>query len=69
MRLFLAINLPFDVRRDIVAATGPLRECAPELGWVDEARLHLTLKFLDDQPAGNRGRGPRRDGPDRGPPP
>lgn len=50
MRLFLAINLPFDVRRDIVAATGPLRECAPELGWVDEAKLHLTLKFLDDQP-------------------
>ena len=50
MRLFLAINLPADVRRDIVAATTPLRDCAPELGWVDETRLHLTLKFLDDQP-------------------
>ena len=50
MRLFLAINLPIDVRRDIVAATGPMRDCAPELGWVDETKLHLTLKFLDDQP-------------------
>ena len=54
MRLFLAINLPPDVRRDIVAATAPLRECAPELAWVDEARLHLTLKFLDDQPPDDR---------------
>jgi len=50
VRLFLAINLPIDVRREIVAATGPMRDCAPELGWVDETRLHLTLKFLDDQP-------------------
>jgi len=50
VRLFLAINFPADVRRDIVAATAPLRDCAPELGWVDETRLHLTLKFFDDQP-------------------
>jgi 2'-5' RNA ligase len=50
VRLFLAINLPSDIRRDIVAATTPMRDCAPELGWVEEARLHLTLKFLDEQP-------------------
>ena len=50
MRLFLAINLPADVRRDIVAATAPMRDSAPEIGWVDETKLHLTLKFLDDQP-------------------
>jgi 2'-5' RNA ligase len=50
VRLFLAINLPPDVRRDIVAATSTMRDCAPELGWVDETRLHLTLKFLDEQP-------------------
>lgn len=49
MRLFLAINLPADVRRDIVAATAPLRECVPEVAWIDEARLHLTLKFLGEQ--------------------
>ncbi len=51
MRLFLAINLPPDVRRDVVAATAPMRESAPDISWVDETRLHLTLKFFGDQPA------------------
>lgn len=51
MRLFLAINLPAEVRREIHAAVAPLRECAPELTWVAEARLHLTLKFFGEQPA------------------
>ena len=51
MRLFLAINLPAEVRREIDAATTPLRECAPELTWVSEPRLHLTLKFFGEQPA------------------
>ncbi len=31
-------------------AASPLRAAAPGLAWVDEARLHLTLKFLDEQP-------------------
>ena len=51
MRLFLAINLPIDVRREVAAATAGLRQCAPDLMWVDEPRLHLTLKFLGEQPA------------------
>lgn len=50
MRLFLAINLPPEVRREIVAATAPLREGVPELAWIREPQLHLTLKFLDEQP-------------------
>lgn len=50
MRLFLAINLPPDVQREVAAATVALRECAPELGWVRESKVHLTLKFLGDQP-------------------
>lgn len=50
MRLFLAINLPPDVQREVAAATAALRECAPELGWVPEPKLHLTLKFLGEQP-------------------
>lgn len=49
MRLFLAINFPPAVRREIVSVTAPLRECAPELGWIAEDRLHLTLKFLGEQ--------------------
>ena len=50
MRLFLAINLPPAVRREVVAATADLRTTAPELSWVTEPRLHLTLKFLGEQP-------------------
>ncbi len=51
MRLFLAINLPTEVRQEVAAATASLRACAPELGWVSEDRVHLTLKFLGDTPA------------------
>ena len=51
MRLFLAINLTPEVRRDVSAATAALRDCVPELAWVREPLLHLTLKFLDEQPA------------------
>ena len=50
MRLFLAINPPDDVRRAIIDGTASLREAAPEVRWTDEARLHLTLKFLGEQP-------------------
>ena len=49
MRLFLAINLDLGVRRSLVEATAPLRTAAPTLSWVDETRLHLTLKFLGEQ--------------------
>jgi len=48
VRLFLAINLDPTVRRAIVEAAAPLRAAAPSLGWVDDSRLHLTLKFLGD---------------------
>jgi 2'-5' RNA ligase len=49
VRLFLAINLEAEVRRAIMEATSQLRDAAPTLSWVDEARLHLTLKFLGEQ--------------------
>lgn len=52
MRLFLAINLDAGVRQAIAAATAPLRDTAPAFNWVDESRLHLTLKFLGEQPEG-----------------
>ena len=48
MRLFLAINLPQHVRLEVLAATAALRDCEPQLGWVAEPRLHLTLKFLGE---------------------
>jgi RNA 2',3'-cyclic 3'-phosphodiesterase len=50
VRLFLAINLTPEVRREVAAATAVLRQCVPQASWVDEPRLHLTLKFLGEQP-------------------
>lgn len=50
MRLFLAVNLEPSIRHAIVEATAPLRTAAPTLSWVDEARVHLTLKFLGERP-------------------
>ena len=51
MRLFLAINLPSDMRRAIADVTTPLREVAPDVRWTAEAKLHLTMKFLGEQDA------------------
>lgn len=50
MRLFLAINLDDAVRRDVHHATATLRDAMPSAKWVEEHRLHLTLKFLGEQP-------------------
>ena len=50
VRLFIAINLPSDVRRLAHAAAAPLRSAAPHVRWVAEENLHLTLKFLGDVP-------------------
>ena len=50
MRLFLAINLPREVRGEVSAATAALKSAAPELAWVDERLLHFTLKFLGETP-------------------
>jgi len=50
VRLFIAINLPAETRREVVAAVESLRQAAPELAWVREPLIHLTLKFLGEQP-------------------
>lgn len=49
MRLFLALNLPGDVRGALHEATAPLRGAVPRgVSWVRPEGLHLTLKFLGD---------------------
>ena len=50
MRLFIAINFPVDLRAALHAAMQPLRTVAPEIRWVDEPRVHLTMKFLGEHP-------------------
>lgn len=49
VRLFLAINPQPEVRRAMIEATSDLRAAAPTLNWMDESRVHLTLKFLGEQ--------------------
>jgi 2'-5' RNA ligase len=46
VRLFIAVNLPDDVRRDIHQAAAPLRRPGLPVKWVDPEGVHLTLKFL-----------------------
>ena len=49
MRLFIALNLPDDVRRALHDASAPLREAVPrDVSWLRPDGLHLTLKFLGE---------------------
>ena len=50
MRLFLALNIEAEVRRRCYDATARLRAVRPDVRWVDETKLHLTIKFLGEQP-------------------
>ena len=50
MRLFLAINFAPELRDAIAAAAAPFREAVPAVKWVRPALLHLTVKFLGEQP-------------------
>ena len=50
MRLFLAISLDADTQRALYEAAAHMRNEAPDLSWTPEHKLHLTLRFLGDQP-------------------
>jgi 2'-5' RNA ligase len=51
VRLFLALNLPSELRAAAHAAAAPLREAAPDAAWTAAEKLHLTVKFLGERPA------------------
>jgi RNA 2',3'-cyclic 3'-phosphodiesterase len=50
MRAFLAVELPEAVRRDLARRLAELRASLPTARWVRADGLHLTLKFLGEQP-------------------
>ena len=52
MRLFVAVNLPDDVRRALWEAAEPVRRPNPPVRWVEPNAVHFTLKFLGDVEAG-----------------
>ena len=51
-RLFIAIELPADVRQKITRHIDRLRNELPDVraSWIRENNLHLTLKFFGDVP-------------------
>jgi RNA 2',3'-cyclic 3'-phosphodiesterase len=54
LRLFIALAVPVDVRREIERAQAQLRRSAPPgaIRWARPEQFHLTLKFLGDVPSG-----------------
>ena len=50
MRLFVAVELPQAVREVLGAGLGRLKGDQPPARWVRVEGMHLTLKFLGEQP-------------------
>lgn len=46
MRLFIAIEIPDEIRNVLMAFLNELRGTAPKAKWVRAENLHVTLKFL-----------------------
>lgn len=51
MRVFVALELPGDVRIGLGRSVEPFRG-APSVRWVPETNYHLTIRFLGQVPAG-----------------
>ena len=48
MRLFIAVNLPIEVRQGAWEASAPLRAKRYPVKWVAPESLHVTMKFLGE---------------------
>lgn len=46
MRLFIAIDSPAEVKKEITASIKELVANFPQVAWTKEENLHLTMKFL-----------------------
>jgi RNA 2',3'-cyclic 3'-phosphodiesterase len=56
-RTFIAIEMPADLRTDVIDYIKDLRDKVPDVSasWSREDNLHLTLKFLGDVPVARIG--------------
>ena len=52
MRLFVAIEIPGEIRNALAAFVKELRAVAPRAKWVRAENLHITLKFLGETEPG-----------------
>jgi 2'-5' RNA ligase len=50
MRVFIAVELPDEVREVLRAGLGLLKRDQPPARWVRPEGIHITLKFLGEQP-------------------
>ena len=50
MRLFVALDIDSAIRERIARFLDGVREFAPDARWVHAESLHLTLKFIGEQP-------------------
>ena len=50
MRLFVALDIATDIRERIARFLDGVRELAPDDRWVRPESLHVTLKFIGEQP-------------------
>lgn len=50
MRLFVAIEIPEPVRREVARRMAAVRDRLPRARWVDPEMIHLTLLFLGETP-------------------
>lgn len=50
MRLFVAIDIADEIRSALADACAKLKPAAPDARWVRPESLHLTLKFIGEQP-------------------
>ena len=52
MRVFVAVDIPDEVRQKLARFVEGVRGFAPEARWVNPASLHVTLKFIGEINAG-----------------
>jgi RNA 2',3'-cyclic 3'-phosphodiesterase len=50
MRLFIALDLDSSIRERIVRFMEGVENFAPDARWIKEESLHVTLKFIGEQP-------------------
>lgn len=49
MKLFLAIDMPQEVKESLALQLEPLRKQYPDINWVSPENYHITLFFFGDQ--------------------
>ncbi|MBN1621091.1 MAG: RNA 2',3'-cyclic phosphodiesterase [Endomicrobiales bacterium] len=50
MRLFIALNIPDDLKNKIADVQNNLKRSLSDVKWVGQRNFHLTLKFLGETP-------------------